>query len=88
MNNTQLIHITFERDFETIQEDLEFHYKEWQNENPDMSVFDNPIELSEYLSWEMGGFEYYLWDDIQGNRIIPREMVEDKIEQFVQNLLI
>lgn len=83
----QKLHITFERDFTTIQEDLQAHYEDWKDHNPELDVKEDHVDLTESLLWDLGGFEYYLWDEVHGNQIIPHETIEEKVHEFVQKLL-
>lgn len=80
MTTAQKLYITFERDFATIQSDLEFHFKEWEERNHEK-------DFHEYMYQEMKRFEYYLYNEEKGNEIISWDIIETKIDEFIQQIV-
>lgn len=80
--------VSFERDFAHVNEQIEFHFKEWKLQHPAWdAVHDDYQPMWEYLLKSMRGFEYYLWRDDIGRKIIHFDEVEQKVDEFVRNLL-
>ena len=79
---------SFQRDFADVNQQIEFHFRQWKLENPEWDpVNDEYQPMWEYLIKSMRGFEYYLWQDDIGRKIIHFDQVEKKIDEFVINLI-